>query len=302
MEHDSNSHTGQLISLDRIKIGTRHRRELGDITSLAVSIDDLGLLQPIVVTPDLELVSGQRRIHAVRSLGHDSIEAYIVHGLDEAASRLRAERDENTCRKDFTPTEEHALYEVLLELERPKAQERKAQAPGRPQGTKVSSGKFPGQTSEARKQAAATATGNPGRHKTLDKVGEVKQVALAPETPEPVRKVAEQALREMDNTGRVDGSYQRVKDAERVAAIPKMNPVIADALTDQHSEDLRYTHEFLKAFSRSDDFLRYEPERLARLLNDSEASLVYTFDASIQRFVKTFTTTRRGLRLINGSE
>lgn len=37
----------------------------------------------------------------------------------------------------------------------------------------------------------------------------------APETPEPVRAVAEQALREMDSTGRVDGSYQRGKDAER---------------------------------------------------------------------------------------
>lgn len=48
-----------------------------------------------------------------------------------------AERDENTCRKDFTPSEMVALAERLEELERPKAAERKADAgrsaaPGRP--------------------------------------------------------------------------------------------------------------------------------------------------------------------------
>ena len=42
-------------------------------------------------------------------------------------TRLRAERDENTCRKPLTPTEEHGLYEALLELERPKAKERRGE-------------------------------------------------------------------------------------------------------------------------------------------------------------------------------
>jgi len=38
-----------------------------------------------------------------------------------ASDRLRAERDENQCRKDFTPSELAALGRQLEELERPKA-------------------------------------------------------------------------------------------------------------------------------------------------------------------------------------
>jgi hypothetical protein len=41
-----------------------------------------------------------------------------------ARDRLLAERDENTCRKDFAPSELLALGRQLEELERPKATER----------------------------------------------------------------------------------------------------------------------------------------------------------------------------------
>jgi hypothetical protein len=35
-----------------ITIGERHRRDMGDIEGLARSLDELGLLQPIVIQPD----------------------------------------------------------------------------------------------------------------------------------------------------------------------------------------------------------------------------------------------------------
>jgi ParB family transcriptional regulator, chromosome partitioning protein len=40
-----------MVPLDAIKIGDRIRRDLGDISALAQSIDEHGLLHPIVVTP-----------------------------------------------------------------------------------------------------------------------------------------------------------------------------------------------------------------------------------------------------------
>ncbi|HEV7450416.1 MAG TPA: hypothetical protein VGO16_03315 [Pseudonocardiaceae bacterium] len=55
----------------------------------------------------------------------------------------------------------------------------------------------------------------------------VKAVVTAPEPPEPVRAVAEQTLREMDSIGRAMGSYQRVKDAERVSASTSAASVLA---------------------------------------------------------------------------
>jgi ParB family chromosome partitioning protein len=49
-----------------IKVGRRHRRDMGDLKALAVSIRQEGLLQPIGVTDRLELVFGERRLLAYR--------------------------------------------------------------------------------------------------------------------------------------------------------------------------------------------------------------------------------------------
>ena len=43
-------------SIADIAVGKRHRRDLGDVRSLAASIADLGLLHPIVITPDGRLM------------------------------------------------------------------------------------------------------------------------------------------------------------------------------------------------------------------------------------------------------
>ena len=55
------------IQLDRavatITVGARHRSDLGDITTLAESIERQGLLQPITLTPDGVLV--RARVPAV---------------------------------------------------------------------------------------------------------------------------------------------------------------------------------------------------------------------------------------------
>jgi hypothetical protein len=51
----------QFAQLDDI-IGSRHRRDLGDIDGLAASMDELGCLQPIVVKPDGTLIAGGLKI------------------------------------------------------------------------------------------------------------------------------------------------------------------------------------------------------------------------------------------------
>jgi hypothetical protein len=47
----------------------------------------------------------------------------VVKSLEEAWALLRAERDENTCRKDFTPLEAVALGESLEGIERKAAKD-----------------------------------------------------------------------------------------------------------------------------------------------------------------------------------
>lgn len=51
----------QSLKISDIKVGNRHRKDMGDLTSLADSIKEKGLLQPIGVTEKLELVFGERR-------------------------------------------------------------------------------------------------------------------------------------------------------------------------------------------------------------------------------------------------
>ncbi len=89
------------VRIDAVKLGDRHRRDLGDVDSLVRSIQVVGLLHPIVLTPDMELIAGARRLDAYRRMGHTEIPARIVP-LREI---LRGELEENTVRKDFTPAE-----------------------------------------------------------------------------------------------------------------------------------------------------------------------------------------------------
>jgi ParB family chromosome partitioning protein len=64
--------------IDKIRIGTRHRREMGDIASLAASIEDIGLLNPITIDEDGLLLAGARRLAACKLLGWTEVPVNIV--------------------------------------------------------------------------------------------------------------------------------------------------------------------------------------------------------------------------------
>jgi ParB family chromosome partitioning protein len=98
------------LKITDIMVGQRHRREMGDLTTLAESIRQEGLLQPIGVTDRLELVFGERRIRAVRDiLKKKTILARIV----DVSSILAGEYHENEVRKDFTPSERVAIARAI---------------------------------------------------------------------------------------------------------------------------------------------------------------------------------------------
>jgi ParB family chromosome partitioning protein len=56
----------------------RTRRDLGDIESFAESIADLGLLNPITVDQNGQLLSGRRRLAACQHLGWKEIPVNVV--------------------------------------------------------------------------------------------------------------------------------------------------------------------------------------------------------------------------------
>jgi N6-adenosine-specific RNA methylase IME4 len=98
------------VELAEIRVGKRHRKDMGDLDALVESMRTLGLLQPIGITPDKELVFGQRRLKAARKLGWTSIPSRVVK-----VDALIAERDENEVRKEFTPSERVSIVRAIRE-------------------------------------------------------------------------------------------------------------------------------------------------------------------------------------------
>src|SRR3990167_5809392 len=92
-----------------IRIGQRHRKDMGDLKGLAKSISEIGLLHSVVITPDGELIAGQRRLEACKLLGWQQVPVNVVDLEDTE----RGEYDENKVRKDFTPSEEVDIWRSL---------------------------------------------------------------------------------------------------------------------------------------------------------------------------------------------
>ena len=114
------------VLIEQIHIGDRFRKDMGDISTLAKSIGDLGLLQPIVISENYQLIAGHRRLEACKSLGWIEVSVNIVN----LADIIRGEFDENAMRKDFTISEMVAIKRNLEPVEREQAAER--QHAGRP--------------------------------------------------------------------------------------------------------------------------------------------------------------------------
>lgn len=192
------------VAIAEIVTNGRHRKDMGELDGLCRSIEEVGLLQPIVLGPGQKLIAGRRRIAAFKKLGRDKIPAVILKRLSEAAISLKAERDENICRKDFTPSEAVAIGRALEELEKPNAKERQSMAgPSHGQGHKSASVNFtePAVTGSTR-DIVGNAVGMSGP--TYNRAKAV--VEAAESDPETFGAIAE----EMDRTGKIHPAYDRV--------------------------------------------------------------------------------------------
>lgn len=70
------------VYIDEIKITDRIRKDYGDIQELADDIKKSGLINPPVVTTDLILIAGERRIKACKLLGYRQIEVKVMTRLE----------------------------------------------------------------------------------------------------------------------------------------------------------------------------------------------------------------------------
>tara|TARA_R110000851_G_scaffold133139_1_gene267837 strand:- start:2700 stop:4073 length:1374 start_codon:yes stop_codon:yes gene_type:complete len=78
----------------------RQRRDLKDLSSLMQSITEIGLINAPVVTHDLVLIAGERRLTSCRNLGHTHITVAIREAMPTGAQR-QIELAENVDRLEL---------------------------------------------------------------------------------------------------------------------------------------------------------------------------------------------------------
>jgi N6-adenosine-specific RNA methylase IME4 len=106
--------------ISAIQVGKRHRKDLGDIRALARSIQEIGLLHPVVIRPDRKLIAGERRLRALKLLGWTRVPVTVLD-LDKV---IRGELAENVLRQDFRPSEMVAIARALEPILRKEAKAR----------------------------------------------------------------------------------------------------------------------------------------------------------------------------------
>lgn len=105
----------EMRRISRPKAGVRMEIDEELLEELAKSIEEQGLLQPIIVRPegkDYEIIAGDRRYLAHKLLKRETIKC-IIKVMDDKETAL-ARATENLGRVDLSPMEEAAIYEGLV--------------------------------------------------------------------------------------------------------------------------------------------------------------------------------------------
>lgn len=112
----------QEIELDKIipnPYQPRHTFSEESISELAQTLQEQGLLQPIILRKhngddaEYEIIAGERRYRAAKSLGWDKISAIVEEMDDEKVASLAV--IENLQREDLNPIDEAEAYVKLME-------------------------------------------------------------------------------------------------------------------------------------------------------------------------------------------
>ncbi|NYE38637.1 ParB family chromosome partitioning protein [Nocardioides cavernae] len=208
--------------IDSITVGVRHRKDPGDLNALIKSIEEVGLLQPVTITPDGVLICGWRRLEALRRLGRRTLNVWVRSGISDQLSHLLAQQDENEQRKPLSPVETARLYAEIKMLEQEDAQRRMAATQfggaGRDGGAS-GSGDSPDPCGDARTRAAQRLTGRDAWQR-LEQTNWIEAVSKAEALGASVREFAANMLREIDDGAPVSPAYKRVKAAVELASQP----------------------------------------------------------------------------------
>ncbi|MRG58795.1 chromosome partitioning protein ParB [Agromyces sp. CFH 90414] len=303
-------------AIDSIRVGARHRTDLGDVDELAASIERQGLLQPITVTPDGDLVCGARRLAALRKLGVRTLSVWVRSGISDGLARLLAEQDDNALHKPLAPTEAAGLYREVKQLLAEDAKRRQA-------GSRFHSGvaQVPGAApgaapqrrgdGDARAQAAQLVTGNRS-YNTHERIGELQRIAADEDAAEEQRAEAARALAAIDAGAPVKPLLRAVTGApelERLAqdALARVRAERRSKRRGRQAQPTNDTAEIVKLPIRAfvlqwsdlqQWWFRFDAEKIAADLTDSQLEEFEATVAGTVEFLARIRALRRGTRAV----
>lgn len=117
LKEKDNISTARVTDLEPNKNQPRKKFDEADIQKLAESINENGLIQPIVVRPiadeRYQIVAGERRWRACKSAGISEIPIIVRELSDEETAKIALV--ENIQRSDLNPIEEASGYKYLMD-------------------------------------------------------------------------------------------------------------------------------------------------------------------------------------------
>lgn len=267
-------------ALDSIRIGRRHRAQLGDIDALAASIAEHGVFQIITIDPDGNLVCGLRRLTAMRQLGWKTADVWVRPGISDRLGQLLAEQDDNLLHKPLSLTEQAALYREMKTLMAEDAARRQEASrfktggpnPRRDGGATVAP---PSEldlhgTGKTRAQAAVMVTGR-NSYTSLERISDLQRLAVDETQPATVRERAAAELAGIDAGASIAAAHQRTRVERSLAELDRLAddptaPAQARARAAQDAAGLRA----VEAQTRAAELERLAAEALARVRGDTK--------------------------------
>jgi len=222
--------------INQIKVGSRFRKEVGELTGLIESIKKNGLINPILLTPEGELIAGYRRYLACKKLEMETIDAKIV----DVGDVKELEMDENLARKDFTLSEKAEIAEFLLKKEKELARQRM-------------------RLGGARKSELADLE----KGRALDKVA--KRLGLSRPTLRKIMEIyasgREDLIQKMDKTGKVDPVYRKLKTPKTDIYFNKLSQTeLEELIKNLISQPEAKDHPILQELKRR--YIVYQPVKI----------------------------------------
>lgn len=197
---------------DSIRVGYRLRKDLGNLEELVDSIRRMGILEPLVITPDGTLVCGARRLAAARIAELRFVKVTVNARISTQLEELLAELHENTLQKPYAARELAALYAELKTVETEEAARRDALTRFGAPETEARDGDGdspPPKRGTAREFAAHALTGTDS-YQTHERVLMLERLARDMSRPDWLRSEAQTALDGLDGGEKVNAHYQHV--------------------------------------------------------------------------------------------